>query len=811
MNTNENSSPDGPTPAAMDDPRVVEALEQYLAAMEAGDKPNRQAFLARHGEIAGALAECLDGLDALQVASSSEPRVVGEAAAGTAGEWQPEAPLGDFRIVREIGRGGMGIVYEAVQLSLGRRVALKVLPFAAALDAKQLQRFKNEAQAAAHLHHQNIVPVYAVGVERGVHFYAMQLIEGQNLAQAIADLRLQIADFQVSADRVVNFSNLSKRTAQPPTQDYQPIPPLPQSEICNLKSAMAQTRPNLSIQLSTQRSERSAEFFRTIVRLVAQVAEALDYAHGMGIVHRDIKPANLVVDNRGNVWITDFGLAQFHANPGLTQTGDLVGTLRYMSPEQASGQRVLIDHRTDVYSLGATLYELLTLRPIFDGADRQALLHQIMHEEPRPPRAIDRSIPAELETIVLKAIGKAPSDRYTTAADFADDLHRFLRNEPIRARRATPIQRARKWLRRHPSVLAAGVVLMVLLTVGSLVSASLIHQEQEKTRRAYERERQRAQEADERFLLARQSVDEMVKIANEELAQSPPLQELRRRLLEASLVYYQKLLDQQRENHDKQEELASARQRVQQMLSDLAELQGAGQLRLLNQQPVLDDLRATEEQRRQIRTHSEVANKKLRDLFHEYHQLTPDDRQQRFLDLARSNERAAKDILTIQQFTRFKQIVLQLRGPQAFREPAVAEELKLTSEQKEKIRAIEAETFFVMVDGICSHGPPEGAKRFGDRHQKWGSKWPSDNPPPPHEKRMKMATDRILAILTPAQTQRWREMTGEPFTGALRHGPFGPPPVGPGHFGPPPERFGQGSASFGAEGGVTCLALVFDE
>ena len=432
------------------------------------------------------------------------------------------------------------------------------------------------------------------------------------------------------------------------------------------------------------------------MRLVAQVAEALDHAHGMGIVHRDIKPANLVVDGRGNVWITDFGLAQFHANPGLTQTGDLVGTLRYMSPEQAGGQRVLIDHRTDVYSLGATLYELLTLRPIFDGADRQALLHQIMYEEPRLPRSVDRSIPAELETIVLKAIGKVPTERYATAGDFADDLQRFLRNEPIRARRATPIQRARKWLRRHPSVLAAAVVLMVLLTASSLFSAWLIHGEQDKTRQAnellkmeqantkaaYGLEQQRAQEAEKRFLLARESVDEMVKIADEELANSPPLQELRRRLLEASLIYYQKLIEQQREDHTRQEELTNARQRVQEMLSDLAVLQGAGQLGFLNQPPVLDDLQAKEEQRRQIRALSQRMGKNLRDSFHEYHRLTQEDRHQRFLKLARDNEEALKTILTPTQLDRFKQIVLQLQGPHAFRETSVAEALKLTTGQK---------------------------------------------------------------------------------------------------------------------------------
>src|SRR5262249_4357570 len=142
------------------------------------------------------------------------------------------------------------------------------------------------------------------------------------------------------------------------------------------------SRTALGAQLSTLRSDRSRDFFRTISRLVAQAAEALDYAHEQGVVHRDIKPANLLVDHRGEVWITDFGLAQFHADGSLTQSGALLGTLRYMSPEQAAGRRTVVDHRTDVYSLGATLYELLTLRPIFDGADRQTLLQQIINEEP---------------------------------------------------------------------------------------------------------------------------------------------------------------------------------------------------------------------------------------------------------------------------------------------------------------------------------------------------------------------------------------------------------------------------------------------
>ena len=188
----------------------------------------------------------------------------------------------------------------------------------------------------------------------------------------------------------------------------------------------------MAAQLSTQRSVRGGGFFRTAAKLAAQAAEGLDYAHGLGIVHRDVKPANLLVDGRANVWITDFGLAQFQTQAGLTQTGDLVGTLRYMSPEQAGGQHVLVDHRTDVYALGATLYELLTLRPIFDGQDQRTLLHQILNDEPKLPRALAPAIPAELETIVLKAVAKVPTERYATARDFADDLHRYLRDEPIR-------------------------------------------------------------------------------------------------------------------------------------------------------------------------------------------------------------------------------------------------------------------------------------------------------------------------------------------------------------------------------------------
>jgi serine/threonine protein kinase len=426
-------------PAPPSEEGLTQALEDYLAAVTAGTAPPREEFLARHPELAEDLDACLAAL-----------RFIGRAARGPlsaagGGEVPPARPegepvsgvLGDFRIVREVGRGGMGIVYEAEQISLGRRVALKVLPFAATLDPRQLQRFHNEARAAASLDHPHIVHVHAVGCERAVHFYAMQFIDGQTLAATIADLRQR--------------SGRPVPTEQQPTTPHvhgQPAPP------------SAETAPRAAA--STERVRPDRAHFRRVAEWGAQAAEALDHAHQLGIVHRDVKPANLLVDGRGGLWVTDFGLAHIQSDSRLTMTGDLVGTLRYMSPEQALAQRVVIDHRTDVYSLGATLYELLTLEPAFRGNDRQELLRQIAFEEPRAPRRINKAIPAELETIVLKAMEKNPADRYATAKNLAEDLRRFLADEPIRARPAGVVRRLRKWGRRHQAAVVASIVVLAL-------------------------------------------------------------------------------------------------------------------------------------------------------------------------------------------------------------------------------------------------------------------------------------------------------------------------------------------------------------
>jgi serine/threonine protein kinase/Flp pilus assembly protein TadD len=435
------------------DSLVARVADEFRDRQSRGERPDIEEYAVRHPHAAALLRKVLGALELIGLSlpdSSLEPVASLEHGLGT---------LGDFRIVRELGRGGMGIVYEAEQVSLRRRVALKVLPFAGSLDARRLQRFQNEAQAAASLHHTNIVPVYGVGCERAVHFYAMQYIDGHSLAAVLHELRQHAGLAGDDEDEPAEPPARPTPLAQPGGDQARTAPYLPPAAAP--AKPTAETTPRAG--LSTEQSIQSRAYFRTVAELGIQAAEALEHAHETGVVHRDIKPANLLLDQRGKLWVTDFGLAQCQHHAGLTMTGDLLGTLRYMSPEQALAQRAGIDHRTDLYSLGATLYELLTLRPVFGGRNRQELLRQIAFEEPRPPRQHNRTIPVELETIVLKALEKNPADRYPTAQELAADLRRFLDDQPIRARRPSLMQRARKWgLRNQPVVWSAAVIALIL-------------------------------------------------------------------------------------------------------------------------------------------------------------------------------------------------------------------------------------------------------------------------------------------------------------------------------------------------------------
>ncbi len=483
---------------------VAEIADEFMARLERGEQPEIEEYVQRYPQHETVIRQVLSSLRLIRLSAASSQATLPPLDSAD----QPVGRLGDFRILREVGRGGMGVVYEAEQLSLGRRVALKVLPFAGAFDPKQLQRFKNEAQAAAQLHHQHIVPVYAVGCERGVHYYAMQFVEGQSLAGMIAELR-SLAGLKggeepgssSSASGLVkelvsgrwaplqpNGANLAA------TSPYTPRPAdVPQNDGRQDQAPREADTPAVA-GLSTDPSTKSPAFFRTVATLGVQAAEALEHAHQMGIIHRDIKPANLLVDLRGSLWVTDFGLAQFQTDTRLTMTGDLVGTLRYMSPEQALAKRIPIDHRTDIYSLGVTLYELMTLEPVFSGTDRQELLRQVAFEEPKPPRRWNRSIPSELETIVLKAIAKNPAERYASAQEVADDLHRFLEDRPIKAKRTSLLQHVVKWSRRHKPIVysaAASLFAVLAITIGALAISNLhIKEEQRQTKSALDRETQ---------------------------------------------------------------------------------------------------------------------------------------------------------------------------------------------------------------------------------------------------------------------------------------------------------------------------------
>jgi eukaryotic-like serine/threonine-protein kinase len=507
------------TCAAEASPRqqLVEILERYLADLERGVAIDQQSLLDAHPELADELRPYLESLRLLNGATR-DMRAPPIGTNGDRGDAAHSAgrQIGEYRIVREIGRGGMGIVYEAHQKSLNRQVALKILPFAAVLDQRQIARFRNEAQAAAQLHHPHIVPVFAVGQEQGVYYYAMQYIDGQSLEQTIAELRGNEKHQAANSTKARGAANGSTTTLQFGASSLSPA----------------------------RASIPQGDFFQILARLGKEAAEALQHAHEHGIVHRDVKPSNLLIDRQGKLWVTDFGLARIQNDHGVTLTGDVVGTLRYMSPEQASGS-VLVDARTDVYSLGITLYELLTQSHAHPGDDRQSLLQQIVNNEPIAPRKINPAVPIDLETIVLGAMSKSRDERYESAQAMADDLERFLAGKPTLARRPTLVDRMGKWTRRHRSLVAVAACAIVLLSIVSAVGMLLLAREQSLTSAALaeaERNEQSAQKnferAERHFQQARSAVDRLGLQMSDRIGDIPGAEAVRRDLLLDTLKYY---------------------------------------------------------------------------------------------------------------------------------------------------------------------------------------------------------------------------------------------------------------------------------
>jgi tetratricopeptide (TPR) repeat protein len=513
------------------DPAFTDLVDEYTARILAGESVEIEDFVAEHPQWAVPLRKLLPTMRRM-TALNRAVAVDGPDAATGSRDAQGRKVFGDFRIVREIARGGMGVVYEAEQVTLGRTVALKVLPLAASLDPRALQRFQLEAQVAGLLQHPRIVPVHAVGMVDDVPYYAMQYIEGGSLADLITALK-QIdtgastkppRDHRASVTRpaLLAPTNETATPSSPP-----PLDPPTASSLSALAAGLlsgrwaplrGQTERHVDAPAATDSGSLpvaeamlsicNRPYVRAIARFGIEAAEAVAHAHDQGIVHRDIKPANILLNRKGELWVADFGMADVQGRDGLTLTGDLPGTLRYMSPEQALGKRSLVDRRTDIYALGATLYELLALRPAVPGTDKQEMLRRIADDEPEPLRKLNPAVPVDLATIVTKCLAKDSASRYQTALQLADELTRFLDGRPIAARPVGALARTWRWCRRRPAQAALAASLALSLA-GGLTGIAWNWRDAVRQRQVAIRHQHEAEQQKELLLVAeRQTAEE---------------------------------------------------------------------------------------------------------------------------------------------------------------------------------------------------------------------------------------------------------------------------------------------------------------
>jgi eukaryotic-like serine/threonine-protein kinase len=385
--------------------RDAELLDELLAAIQAGNAGRRDELLASHPHLLP-FVDCLSALDSFAPQSVApefaETMIVVGSSMSQPARSTPVPPIrfGNYDLLGEVGRGGMGVVYKARHRDLNRIVALKMILASDWASVETIGRFQAEARAVARLRHRNIVGIHEVGEEVGRHFFAMDFVEGESLAKVIS------------------------------------------------RGPMA--------------PERAA-------RWMVSIAEAVEHLHSQGLIHRDLKPSNILIDASGEPMVTDFGLAKaFGADGGATRTGAILGTPSYMSPEQASGRNALVTARSDVYSLGAMLYEMLSGRPPFREENPLDTLVQVLESEPTLLRQLVRTIPRSLELICFKCLEKDPARRYATAAELAADLARYLQSEPVEAQAGGLWQTAQRWVRRQPALachLAALVPAMVLIQV----------------------------------------------------------------------------------------------------------------------------------------------------------------------------------------------------------------------------------------------------------------------------------------------------------------------------------------------------------
>lgn len=526
--------------------QLADAVDRFTIDLREGRLPAIADYCRQYPQLADELKELLP-----TIATIEQGRRESQAPASSSHDTIPQT-LGDFELAEELGRGGMGIVFAAYQKSLQRRVAVKVLPRALLMDERHLKRFEREARLAAGLHHTNIVPVFGVGQDEGYRYYVMQLIEGASLADVLALLRpsaigtTPVPDIapisnsmaltasiargvwqgtwalagptspEDSQDSLVTSRSSLSQTPPPvaarqrPTQVPDETVPLPSvaatppthSPGSTPTLASPVTTPNRSTSKANHKRTYttslvgSEAFYRTVAEIGRQAASALHYAHEHGLLHRDIKPGNLILDREGRVWVADFGLARAFERSDVSRTGEVVGTLRYMAPEQWKGQAVAA---SDLYGLGASLYELATRRPFREETQGDFRLDR--REEIPPSRTWDSTIPKDLDTILQRCLAIDARHRYPHAAALADDLERFLEGRPILARRVGPIERTWKWIRRNPPT-AIATLTSVALAAALFIALAIGYERENRSRRQAEKTRSIALAAIDRIFRA---------------------------------------------------------------------------------------------------------------------------------------------------------------------------------------------------------------------------------------------------------------------------------------------------------------------
>jgi serine/threonine-protein kinase len=530
-------------PSTSDERSPVELLaDEFLARCKRGEKPTIKEYCDRHPALADEIRDVFEAVLMVEDLKPGPDDVSGSVGDSVRVNGKRLERVGDYRILCELGRGGMGVVYEAEQQALGRRVALKVMPRTVAGDGSAQVRFQREAKAAARMHHTNIVPVFDVGQDGEHLYYAMQLIHGQGLDLVIHDLkRLRAHSTAVpAADRGAGDGSIAESLVAGQFERENLAAAGPNDAAAT--AAYEGSAPSSAMlpgqsDISTATRNRGA-YFRSVAQIGVQTAAALSYAHSRGIIHRDIKPANLILDTTGNVWVADFGLAKT-GDGGVTHTGDILGTVRYMSPERFRGQ---CDVRADVYALGMTLYELLTLKAAYYSGDRLKLIELIRQTEAASPRSVDSRIPLDLETIVMKAIDKDPKRRYQSADEMAEDLQRFVNDEPIKARRVGSAERFGRWCRRNPAVAGLIAAVLVLMAAGTAVSTwQAVAATRARAELAAKNDELTAEQAkvQARFDMAVRAIETFhTGVSEDALLKNPEFKELRTKLLKEATGFY---------------------------------------------------------------------------------------------------------------------------------------------------------------------------------------------------------------------------------------------------------------------------------